>query len=211
MKYVLFALTFIAGTSYAFPKRSGTCVDNPKDVSSTMGGAENQNLGWTLSTDKNSYRAGDQVKVTVRGRGDGAKFKGLLLFARGPDNAHFGKWDGLPAGFQTLDNDCKDWGLEKSTLSHDSNAEKTTPMTFTWTADMNVGALEFRGLVVTQGKTTWQQFQPLQINGPNDGGLNGTGGANGTANGLPTADATQGSSMSVAFAAVLGTAVYLFM
>lgn len=123
----------------AYDDRSGLCVDDPTAMAGGMGGSNNLQLGWTLKPDTNSYTPGKQIKVTVDPKNAGDIFEGLLLFARATNNAHLGTWE-VVDGFQTLDNQCKDWGLAKSTLSHAAERKNKGPMTFTWTAVSSVAA-----------------------------------------------------------------------
>jgi hypothetical protein len=121
--------------------------------------------------------------VTLKPKTDGEAFKGLLLFARATNNAHLGTWE-TPAGFQTLDEQCKLFGRAKSTLSHADGTEKDGPLTLTWNPPKRaLGNLEFRGLLVTKDKTTWMALAPVVVTGagsienatltPNNGNGNG--------------------------------------
>ena len=188
MIFKLFAPLLLALLSTdAFPDKAGQCSDSPDIMAAGMGGKNDPNIAWSLTSRSKSYSPGENVKITLTPKANGAKFKGLLLFARAVNNAHLGEWQEI-SGFQTLDNQCAKFGLEKSTLSHSSGVDKTAPMTFEWTPpQVGLGNVEFRGIVVTGGKTTWMQLSPLLVNGTGtlaDGLQSSVG--NTTANGTPS-------------------------
>lgn len=162
----LLLISALATATYAFPDHSGQCSDDPVGMSQGMGGQNDASIAWKLTSDTKTYTPGKAMKITLNPKSNGAKFTGLLLFARATNNAHLGQWVQISSDYQTLDDQCKQYGLAKSTLSHASGIQKTAPISFTWQPPATgLGDVEFRGIVVTTGKTTWMQMTPLLVNG----------------------------------------------
>lgn len=202
------AIVSLPAAVLGFSEKAGQCSDNPASMSDGMGG-ENQDLGWTIESSADNYNPGDQITVTVNGPGEA---EGMLLFARATNNAHLGTWD-TPDKFQTLDEDCAEWGLEGSTLSHQGEIGQEGPLEFTWTApSQGLGNIEFRGLIVSGGKESWQQFEPVSVSGP--GSIDdGTGsGGNGTDAGRSQGSGSSANTPSkMVLTGLLGAATYYLL
>lgn len=139
------------------------------------------------------------LQVTVNPPPNSNSFIGLLLFGENAQNVHVGIWTNLQSTFQTLDQQCSKFGVAGSTLSHSSNAVKSGPMSFSWTApSVDAGNVTFRGLVVTSSSSVWMQFSPTSITASSNS-TNTTSGSAPTPNG----NTRQEGSLWIALAAVL--------
>jgi hypothetical protein len=165
-KYITIILASIITNILAYSSRSGLCFSDVSGMTSGMGVSTLSSNGsqWSIAVS----RSGSVYSVTVSG---GSSFKGLLLYGRMAGNStsniqefpSVGSWSKLDDKYQTLGTQCAKYGSENSVLSHNSDVVKQAPTTFIWNPPMINSAIEFRGMVVVNGKTEWVSLPPVTV------------------------------------------------
>lgn len=180
IKTLAFLLAAVASAVHADPDGSPICSTDTAALAAGMGGTDDPSLGWSISVSAPTYATGDNLTVSILPKegAQAATFKGLLLYARTTTNYQVGKWELVNDDFKTLDDKCSQYGAPGATLTQSSSADKPAPTDLTWIApDSSVGAVEFRGIVVTSSQSTWMMLPPVIVTSGGDPAAgNGTAG-----------------------------------
>ena len=139
------ALMLLLGAplAYGFSTGSGTCFTNGVAFHPSPSAGSG---GFVLSAPAD-YMPGEVVPITLSGS---APFIGVLLYALDDNLVRFGQWQ-VASGYQILAA-C----TGANTLSHASNASKSVPVVFNWTAPAAfTGTVTFNILVMKDTLTSF--------------------------------------------------------
>ncbi|KAG8555931.1 hypothetical protein GDO81_017865 [Engystomops pustulosus] len=143
---------------YAYP--NGQVTDSCVTMTPSHGvPAQTSSPPYILSLDKNTYSAGDKIKVTLGSSSGVTQFKGFLIQARsGSATVPVGSFVTSNSNSQTLT--CTS---AASSVSHTSSTGKTS-IDVTWVAPMtNVTDIQIRATVVQTGSVFWTNVASAKI------------------------------------------------